>query len=88
VEVVGGVALEQAGGVAAAVAVGDPAGDVVARRGVVLAAVRDVRVWGAVGLAVAAAAEPVPRRLSAGGGDWCDAGEAGEGGFGARPAWV
>jgi hypothetical protein len=88
VEVVGGVALEEACGVAFAFAVGDASGDVVARRRVVLAAVRDVRVWGAVELVVAAAAEPVPRRWSAGGGDWCDAGEAGEGGFGARPVWV
>ncbi len=34
-------------------------------------------------LAIAAAAETVPLRLAAGGGDGCDAGEAGEGGFGA-----
>ena len=43
---------------------------------------------GAVELAVAAAAEAVPGGLAAGGGDGCDAGEAGEAGFGAEPAAV
>ena len=43
---------------------------------------------GAVELAVAAAAEPVPDRLAAGGGDRCDAGEPCEGGFGADAAVV
>ena len=71
-----------------ALAFGEAAGDVVAGCGVVLAAVQDDRVQGAVELAVAAAAEAVPVRLAAGGGDGCDAGEAGEGGFGAEPAVV
>ena len=61
----GEVALEEAGGVAAAFAFGDAAGDVVAGCGVVLAAVEDHRVEGAVELAVAAAAEPVPGGLAA-----------------------
>jgi hypothetical protein len=53
-----------------------------------LAAVQDDRVEGAVQLPVAAAAEPVLLGLAAGGWDWCDACEAGEGGFGADAAWV
>ena len=53
-----------------------------------MAAVEDDRVQGAVELAVAAAAEPMPGRLAAAGGDRCDAGEAGETGFGAEPASV
>ena len=65
----GEVALEEAGGVAAGFAFGDAAGDVVLGGGVVLAAVEDDGVEGAVELAVAAAAEPVPGRLAAGGGD-------------------
>ena len=36
----------------------------------------------------AAAAESMPDRLAAGGGDRCDAGESCEGGFGADAAWV
>jgi hypothetical protein len=55
---------------------------------VVLAAVEDDRVQGAVELAVAAAAEAVPLGLAAAGGDGCDAGEAGEAGFGAEAAGV
>ena len=43
----------------------DAAGDVVARHRVVLAAVEDDGVEGAVELAVAAAAEPVSDRLAA-----------------------
>jgi predicted glutamine amidotransferase len=39
-------------------------------------------------LAVAAAAESVPTGLAAGGGDWCDAGEPREAGFGAQAAAV
>ena len=65
----GEVALEQAGGVAAALAFGDAAGDVVLGGGVVLAAVEDDGVEGAVELAVAAAAEAVADRLTARGGD-------------------
>ena len=53
-----------------------------------MAAVEDDAVQGAVELAVAAAAESVPLSLAAGGGDGCDAGEAGEAGLGAEPAWV
>jgi hypothetical protein len=64
--VAGEVALEQPYGVASAFAFGDAAGDVVLRRGVVLASVEDDGVQGAVELAVAAAAEPLPGGLS----DW------------------
>ena len=84
----GEVALEEPGGVAAAFAFGDASGDVVLGCGVVLASVEGDRVGGAVELAVAAAAEPVSGRLAAGGGDGCDAGEAGEAGLGAQPAVV
>jgi hypothetical protein len=55
---------------------------------VVLAAVEHDRVQGAVELAIAAAAEPVPGGLAAGGGDRGDAGEACEAGFGAQSASV
>ena len=48
-----------------------------------MAAVQDDGVQRTVELAVAAAAEPVPDRLPAGGGERCDAGEACEGGLGA-----
>jgi hypothetical protein len=51
------VALEHAGGVACAFSLCDVVGDVVAGRGVVLSAVKDDRVQGAVELAVAAAAD-------------------------------
>src|SRR5581483_9777426 len=61
---------------------GDTPSDVVAGGWVVLAAVEDDGVEGAVELAVAAAAESVPGGESAGGGEWCDASEAGEAGFG------
>src|SRR5436190_16218230 len=83
VEVAGEGALEAAGGVACALALGDASRDVVARRRVVLAAVKDHGVQGAVELAVAAAAEAVPDRLAARGRQRGDAGEAVEGGFGA-----
>jgi hypothetical protein len=82
------VALEDAGGVACAFALCNAASDVVACRRVVLAAVEDDGVQGAVELAVAAAAEAVADRLAARGGQWCDAGEAGEGGFGADAVMV
>ena len=83
----GEVALEEAGGVAAALAFGDASGDVVLGGRVVLAAVEDDGVQGPVELAVAAAAEPVPVvwPLEAGTGD---AGESCEGGFGADAAVV
>jgi len=81
--VAGEVALEQSCGFAAALAVGDATGDVGLRGRVVLAAVEHDRVERTVELAITAAAESVSVRLSAGGGDRCDAGEAGEGGFGA-----
>ena len=58
------------------------------RRGVVLASVKDDGVEGAVELAVAAAAEPMPGGLSARGGDRGDAGESREGGFGADASVV
>ena len=64
VEVAGEVALEEADGVAGALALGDATSDVVAGGGVVEAAVEDHGVEGAVELAVAAAAEPMPRRLA------------------------
>jgi hypothetical protein len=86
--VAGEVALEQAGGVAAALAFGDASGDVLASRRVVLAAVEDDRVEGAVELAVAAAAEAVAAGEAAGGGQWCDAGEPSEAGFGVDPVAV
>ncbi len=60
----GEVALEQAGGVAAAFAVGYARGDVRLGCRVVLAAVEDDGVEGAVELAVAAAAESLSGRLS------------------------
>jgi hypothetical protein len=65
VEVACEVALEDAGRVAGRLAFGDAAGDVVAGRGVVLAAVQDHGVEGAVELTVAAAAESMPDRLAA-----------------------
>ena len=49
-----------------------------------MAAVQDDGVQRTVELAVAAAAEPVPDRLTTGGGKRCDAGEASERGFGAE----
>ena len=79
----GEIALEQPSGVAAALAFGDPLRDVVLGRRVMLAAVKDDGVEGAIELVVAAAAEPLPCRLATGGGDGRHAGEAGEGGFGA-----
>ena len=61
----GEVALEEAGRLAAGLAFGEALGDVVLGRFVVLAAVEDDGVKGAVELAVAAAAEPMTRRLTA-----------------------
>jgi hypothetical protein len=83
VEVAGEVALEDARCFASCLAFGDAAGDVVASCGVVLSAMKDDGVERAVELAVAAAAEPVPDRLTARGWQGCDAGEAREGGLGA-----
>jgi hypothetical protein len=59
------VALEDAGRVASALALGDSPRDVVAGSRVVQAAVQDDGVEGAVELAVAAAAEAVADRLTA-----------------------
>ena len=75
--------LSERVGVAAAFALGDPFGDVVLGGRIVLATMQDDGVERAVQLSVAATAEPMPGRLAAGGGDRRDAGEAGEGGFGA-----
>ena len=61
----GEVALEEAGGFGAALALGDAAFDVAAGRCVVLAAVQDDGVECAVELAVAAAAESMPHGLAA-----------------------
>jgi hypothetical protein len=88
VEVAGEVALEQAGGVAAGLAFGDPSGDVVRGRCVVLATVQDDRVKCAVELPVAAAAQSVRLCLPARGGERGDAGETGKAGFGAEAAVV
>jgi len=65
VEVAGEVALEEAGGFAGRLAFGYTACDVAAGRGVVLSAMKDDRVQGAIELAIAAAAEAVPDRLPA-----------------------
>jgi hypothetical protein len=82
------VALEEADRVASGLAFADAAGDVVAGGGVVLAAVEDDGVEGAVELAVAAAAEAVAGGDAAGGWKWRDAGEPGEGGLGRDTAVV
>jgi len=66
--VAGEVALEDPGRVARAFAFGEAACDVVLGGGVVLAAVEDDGVEGAVELAVAAAAEPVACGEAARGG--------------------
>ena len=65
VEVAREVALEEAWWRRGCISVGDAACDVVASGGVVLAAVEDDGVEGAVELAVAAAAEAVSDRLAA-----------------------
>jgi len=64
VEVAGEVALEEPCRFPGGLAFGDPAGDVVACCGVVVPSVEDDRVDGAVQLAIAATAEPVPLRLA------------------------
>ena len=61
----GEVALEESCCFAFGFAFGDASGEVVAGCWIVLSAVECDRVQGAVELAVAAAAEPVPLRLSA-----------------------
>jgi hypothetical protein len=61
----GEVALEQPGGLASALALGEASGDVVAGSRVVLAAV-PARSCAAVELAVAAAAEPMSCRMGMG----------------------
>ena len=75
----GEVALEEPDGLACAFPFGDATGDVALGGRVVSAAVEDDGVECAVELAVAAAAEAVSSRVSAGGGDGRDAGEPGEG---------
>jgi hypothetical protein len=80
--VAGEVALEEAGRVAAALALADSAGDVVAGAWVVLAPVEDDGVECPVELAVTSAAEPVACGEAARGGERRDPGESGEGGFG------
>ena len=75
----GELTLEDPGGVASAFAFGNAAGDVVAGGGVVVSAVEDDGVEGAVELAVAAAAQAVSGCVSARGGDGGGAGESGEG---------
>ena len=82
----GEIALEEACGVAPGLAFGEASRDVVAGDGVVLAAVQDDRVQGAVQLAVAAAAEAIPDGLTTGGWHRRDAGEPCEGRFGADAA--
>jgi hypothetical protein len=89
--VAGEIALEDAGCFARRLAFRYAARDVAARRGVLLAAMKDDGVQSAVELTVAAAAEAVPDRLAARGRQRGDAGEASEGGLGAdaiavRPA--
>jgi hypothetical protein len=88
IEVAGEVALEQPRGLASALALGDAAGDVVAGRRIVLAAMEHDRVQRPIELAVTAAAEPVAGGLAAGRGDRRDAREACEARFGAEPAAV
>jgi hypothetical protein len=88
VEVAGEVALEAAGRFAGCFAFVVAAFDVGDGGGVVLAAVEDDCVEGAVEVAVAASVESVADGLAAGGGDRCGAGEAGEGGFVSDAAWV
>ena len=81
------MALEEACCVAAGFAFGDAPFDVVAGCAIVLAAVEDGGVEGAVELAVAAAAESMSRRFARC-WDRCDAGEPCEAGFGAQTSAV
>ena len=88
VEVAGEVALEAAGGLAAALSFLDSALDVVDGWSVHSASGEDDLVEGAVELSVAAAVEPVADRLAGGGRDRGGAGEPGEGGLADQAATV
>src|SRR5436190_21800027 len=81
VEVAGEVALEAAGGLAAAVALADATLDVVDGRSVHSASGEDDLVECAVELSVAAAVESVADRLTRRGGDRRGAGQPGKGGL-------
>src|SRR4051794_7454062 len=87
-EAAGEVALEAAVGLAPCLAFAE-ASFGVGDRGLVDSAAGDEDlVECSVELAVAAAVEAVADRLSGGGGDWGDAGEPGERGLAADPAFV
>jgi len=88
VEVAGEVALEAAGGLAAALSFSKAALDVVDGRSVHSASGEDDLVESAVELPVTAAVEPVADPLARGGGDWGGAGEPGEGGLAGEAAAV
>ena len=88
VEVAGEVALEAAGGFAAALSFADSPLDVVDCRLVDSASGEDDLVEGPVELSVAAAVEPVADRLAGRGGDRGGAGELGEGGLADEAAVV
>src|SRR5205823_8299971 len=84
VDLAGEVALEAADDVFGGETFGAAAGDVGAGGLVVAHAHDDGTVEGGVGVAVAAAVETVSAGgLTGAGGQWADAAEAGEGGFGA-----
>src|SRR3990170_2899770 len=88
VDVAGEVALEQAHGLALALALADAAGDVGGGGWIVAAAGEDDLVEAVVELAVAAAVESVADEASGAGGDRCCACQPGEGGLAAQPAAV
>src|SRR6478735_7341936 len=88
VEVAGEVALEAAGGFAAALSFSDSTLDVVDGRSVCSASGDDDLVECAVELPVAAAVEPVADRLPGRGRDWGGAGEPGECGLVGQAAAV
>jgi hypothetical protein len=88
VEVAGEVALEAAGGLAAALSLADATLDVVDCRSVCSASGEDDLVECAVELSVAAAVESVADRLARRGGDWRGAGEPGESGLADEAAAV
>ena len=79
----GEIAFEEASGVTAALAFGDPSRDVVPGRWVVLAAVQDDGVQRPVELPIARAVQPVPGHLARRFWDRVGAGEGRECGFGA-----
>ena len=88
VEVAGEVALEAAGGLAAALSFSDSMLDVVDGRSVCSASGDDDLVECAVELSVAATVEPVADRLPGRGRDWGDTGEPGECGLAGQAAAV